>query len=162
MLLWVKTRILTFWIRGWGGAGKSGTVTTRHVTDLQHWVESKSKTQLWRSEAKNESVKSVIQNFWQKMKRFVFFTSKIFHITCTLCLVKSYFDFDYSRQCRSPLDTHSLLTLIIMVNEKWFLSDLIQVIFHGALASFVGVKDGTLTSRAVTLVSPKIILGNNL
>ena len=36
------------------------------------------------------------------------------------------------------------------------------MVFHRALASSVGVKDGTLTSRAVPLVHPKSSLGNNL
>ena len=36
-------------------------------------------------------------------------------------------------------------------NKKRFLGDLIQVVFHRALASSVGVKDGTLTSRDVTV-----------
>ena len=50
-----------------------------------------------------------------------------------------------------------------MINKKnIFLGDLIQVVFHRALASSVGVKDGTLTSRAVPLVRPKSFLGNNL
>ena len=49
-----------------------------------------------------------------------------------------------------------------MINKKCFLGDLIQVFFNRALASSVGVKDGTLTSRAVTLVHPKRFLGNNL
>ena len=32
-----------------------------------------------------------------------------------------------------------------MINKKKILDDLIQVVFHRALASSVGVKDGTLT-----------------
>ena len=36
------------------------------------------------------------------------------------------------------------------------------MVFHRALASSVGVKDGTLTSRAVHLVHPPTFLGNNL
>ena len=36
------------------------------------------------------------------------------------------------------------------------------MVFHRALASSVGVKDGTLTSRAVSLVHPQTFLGNNL
>ena len=43
MLLWVKTRIVTFLdLVGWGG--KSSTVTTRHVTASQNWVHNKPKT----------------------------------------------------------------------------------------------------------------------
>ena len=170
MLLWVKKRILSFLdLRGKGD--KSSTVTTRHVTASQNWFENKPKTILWHSEAKkNKSVKRVIQNFWQKRKTNIFFISKIFHMTSTLCLVKpslwtsasSYFDSVCSRQCRRHLDTHSLLILIIMINNKWFLGDLIQVVFHRALASSVGVKDGTLTWRTVPMVYPKSVLGNNL
>ena len=37
-----------------------------------------------------------------------------------------------------------------------------MVIFNSTLVFSVGVKDGTLTSRAVNLVHPKILLGNNL
>ncbi len=37
MLLWVKTRILTFLDLG-GRGGKSSTGTTRHVTASQNWV----------------------------------------------------------------------------------------------------------------------------
>ena len=43
-----------------------------------------------------------------------------------------------------------------------FLGDLIQVFFNRALASLVGVKDGTLTLTAVTLVHPQRFLGNKL
>ena len=53
MLLWVKTRILTFLDLG-GMGGKSSTVTTRHVTASQNWVEIKPKTLLCHSEAKNQ------------------------------------------------------------------------------------------------------------
>ena len=68
---------------------------------------------------------------------------------------------------QKALETHSLLILIIMINKKKkkkkkILDDLIQVVFHRALASSVGVKDGTLTSRALPLVRPKSFLGNNL
>ena len=67
-----------------------------------------------------ESMKRVIQNFWQKKKRNMFFTSKIFHMTNTVCVVKPslwasaspYFDSVCSRQCRRHLDTHSLLLII--------------------------------------------------
>ena len=42
-------------ILGFGGRGvKSSTVTTRHVTASQNWVENKPKPLLWRSEAKNQ------------------------------------------------------------------------------------------------------------
>ena len=111
MLLWVKTRILTFLDLG-GMEGKSSTVTTRHVTASQNWVEIKPKTLLCHSEAKNQ---------WEVWYR-------TFDIASTLCLVKlslwtnasPYFDFVCSRQCRRHLDTHSLLILIIMINKKWF------------------------------------------
>ena len=43
-----------------------------------------------------------------------------------------------------------------MINKKLFLGDLIQVMFHHSLASSVSVKDGTLTSMAVTGASQKI------
>ena len=158
MLLWVLTRILTFLDSGVRG-GKSNTVTTRHVTASQNWVEKQllATAAFW----SKESVKGVIQNFWQKKKGHIFFISKIFHITSTLCLVKPslwtsaspYFDSVCSRQCRRHLDTHSLLILIIMINN----------IFHRASASSIGVKDSsTLTPRAVTLVHPKSFLGNSL
>ena len=52
-----------------------------------------------------------------------------------------------------------------MINKKKKfkkISDLIQVVFYRALASSVSVKDGSLTSRAVTLAHPKSFLGNNL
>ena len=58
---------------------------------------------------------------------------------------------------------HSLLILIIMIYKKKTkknnLCDLSQVAFKRALASSVGVKDGTFMSRAVTLVHPKRFLG---
>ena len=60
------------------------------------------------------------------------------------------------------MDAQSLLVLIIVINEKIFLGDLIKVISHRALAYPVGVKDSTLTSRAVILVHPKIFLRNKL
>ena len=53
MLLWVKTRILTFWIGG-GRGGTSITVTTRHVTASQNWVQNKPKILLWHSDTKNQ------------------------------------------------------------------------------------------------------------
>ena len=46
--------------------------------------------------------------------------------------------------------------------QKTIIDNLIQVVFHRALASSVGVKDGTFTSRAVTLVHPKCFLVNSL
>ena len=54
MLLWVKTRILTFLDLG-GRRGKSSTVTTRHVTASQNWVANKPKTLLWHSEPISET-----------------------------------------------------------------------------------------------------------
>ena len=124
----MKIRILTFLHLGCGW-GKSNTVTTRHVTASQNWVEKQllATAAFW----SKESVKGVIQNFWQKKKGHIFFISKIFHITSTLCLVKPslwtsaspYFDSVCSRQCRRHLDTHSLLILIIMFNrKKWWLN----------------------------------------
>ena len=53
MLLWVKTRVLTFLDLG-GRGGKSSTVATSHVTDSHNWVENKPKTILWHSESKNQ------------------------------------------------------------------------------------------------------------
>ena len=41
MLLWVKTRILTFLDLG-GKGDKSSTMTTGHVTASQNWVENKT------------------------------------------------------------------------------------------------------------------------
>ena len=42
-------------ILGFGGrGGKSSTVTTRHITASQNWVENKPKTLLCHSEAKNQ------------------------------------------------------------------------------------------------------------
>ena len=39
---------------GFGGrGGSSSTVTTRHVTASQNWVENKPKTLLWHLDAKN-------------------------------------------------------------------------------------------------------------
>ena len=52
MLLWVKTRILTFLYLG-GRGDKSSTATTRHVTASQNWVENKPTTVQWYTEAKN-------------------------------------------------------------------------------------------------------------
>ena len=41
-------------ILGFGGrGGKSSTVTTRHVTASQNWVENKPTTVQWYTEAKN-------------------------------------------------------------------------------------------------------------
>ena len=49
------------------------------------------------------------------------------------------------------------------LNHRILFDDLNQVVLNRALASSVGVKDGTLTSRAVTLVHPKtVFLGNKL
>ena len=42
MLLWVNTRIVTFLDLG-GRGGKSSTMTTRHVTASQNWVQNKPK-----------------------------------------------------------------------------------------------------------------------
>ena len=53
MSLWAKKRILTFLALG-GKGGKSSTVTTRHVTASQNWVENKPRTLPWHSEAKNQ------------------------------------------------------------------------------------------------------------
>ena len=52
--------------------------------------------------------------------------------------------------------------LVIMFNESCFFGDLSQVFLNGILAPTVGVKDGTLTLRAVTLVHPKRFFGNKL
>ena len=41
---------------------------------------------------------------------------------------------------RRHLDTHSLLSLIIMLNKNWFLGDLNQVFFNRTLASTVGCE----------------------
>ena len=49
-----------------------------------------------------------------------------------------------------------------MINIELYLGNLIQAVFHRALASSVGVKDGTRTARAVPLVHPKRFLGNHL
>ena len=49
-----------------------------------------------------------------------------------------------------------------MINLKLFLNDLIQVVFHRALASSVSVKKGTFVSKTVPLVHPESFLGNNL
>ena len=68
----------------------------------------------------------------------------------------------FSRQYRRDLDTHSLLILIILINKRLFVGDLIQAVIHHHLASSVGVKDGTHTTRAVTQVPPKRFLGKNL
>ena len=170
MLLWVKTQILTFLDLG-GRIAKSSTVTNRHVTASQNWVQNNPRpychtVALWCK----ESVNSMIQNFWQKKEINIFLISKIFHMTSTLCLVKPslwataspYFDSVCSRQCRRHLDIHSLLIAIIMINRKLFLNDLIQVVFHRTLAFSVSVKKGTLTSKTVPLVHPESFLGNNL
>jgi len=89
-------------------------------------------------------------------KGHIFVISMIFHITSTLCLVKPSLLTN-----TSPLDT-----LIVYFNHYDHFKKkslcLIQVVFQRVLASSVGVKDGTLTSRAVTLVHPKRFLGNNL
>ena len=53
MLLWRKIRILTF-LHLWGRGGKSSTVTTRHVTASQNWVQNKPKVLLWHSHANNQ------------------------------------------------------------------------------------------------------------
>ena len=37
-----------------GRGGKSSTVTTRHVTASQNWVQNKPKILLWHSDAKNQ------------------------------------------------------------------------------------------------------------
>ena len=84
MLLWVKTPILLFLDLG-GRGGKSSTVTTTHVTASQNWVPNKPKTLLWHSEPRNQW-KGWYITFWQKKKRNIFFISKIFHMTSTVCL----------------------------------------------------------------------------
>ena len=53
LLLWVKIPILTFLDFG-GRVDKSSTVTTRHITASQNWIENKPKTLLWHSESKNQ------------------------------------------------------------------------------------------------------------
>ena len=51
----------------------------------------------------------------------------------------------------------SLLILVIMLNESCFFDDLCQVFLNRILAPTVGAKDGTLTLRAVTDASQKIL-----
>ena len=111
-----------------------------------------------------------MQNFWQNRKGHVFFICKIFHIRSTRYLVKlslwtnapSYFDSVFFRQWNIKASGHSLFILNIMINEELFLGDLNQVFSNRALASSVSVKNGALTSRAVSLVHPKRFNGNKL
>ena len=75
-----------------------------------------------------ELMKSVVQNFWEKLKRQIFLIFVIFHIRKVPCLLKPslwtsaspYFDSVCFRQCRKHWDTLSLLTLVIMFNESCF------------------------------------------
>ena len=115
MLLWVKTQILIFLdLRGRGD--KSSTVTTRHVTSSQNWVENKPKTLLWRSEAKNQW-KVWFRIFDRKRKdifsSFVRFSILEIHYTqlnqSLWASASPYFDSVCFRQCRRRFDTHTLI-----------------------------------------------------
>ena len=132
MLLWVKTRILTFLDLG-GKGGNSSTVTTRHVTVSQVWVENKPKTLLWHSQARNRwNVRC--RTFGRKRKDIFASFLRFFFIRGTLCLFKQslwtnaspYIDSVCSRQCRRHLDTHPFLIFVIMINKNitswWFKS----------------------------------------
>ena len=52
--------------------------------------------------------------------------------------------------------------LVIMFNESCFFGDLSQVFLNRILAPTAGAKNGTLRSRAVTLVHPERFFGNKL
>ena len=118
------------------------------------YLEIKPKVRnMWHSEARNQwkvwrrtfdrKRKDFLQSFltqWQfphEIPSYAFKPSLPRHISILFC----------SRQWRRHLDTHPILILIIMISKNgWFLGDLSQVVFSRALASKVGVKDGTLTT----------------
>ena len=87
-------------------------------------------------------MKSVMQNYWEKLKGQIFLIFVIFHVRKVPCLLKPllwtsaspYFDFVCFRQCRRHWDTLSLLILVIMFNESCFFGDLSQAFLNRILA----------------------------
>ena len=76
-----------------------------------------------------ELLKSVMQNFWEKLKGQIFLIFVIFHIRKVPCLRKPllwtsaspYFNSVCFRQCRRHWDTLSLLSLVIILTKVVFL-----------------------------------------
>ena len=61
------------------------------------------------------------------------------------------------------LNTHSIVILIIMINKnKNDFSVIKSDVFQLCLAYTVGVKEITITSRAVTLVHPNVFFRSKL
>ena len=82
-------------------------------------------------------------------------------ITVNLCLAIYQFSLFWTTQT-TFFCSHLVFMLIIMINKQIILDDLNQMSLNRALSSTGGVKDGTLTSRAVTLVHPYGLFGNKL